>query len=400
MSELTNARKVDLLRGLLTSVSTLALLTFIGTQDMAVAADDDGDHPVVWVELGGQLEKQTGQGDGYVPDFVTNNASAPAISGIDFLSQRGANFSNGAEGKLSFEPADSNWVFSASILYGRSNGQKNIQNKPPGPKLHFKTLYVTQTKTPGGYNRYHFHCCSTGTYTPEFQEPYANLRSRFDQSHMIVDFQAGKDFGLGMFGNKSSSVISAGVRFAQFTSRASSAIQAFPVHDHVKQYHHYAGYSYYRYATVFPTHRYMMTENDSRSFMGIGPAISWNASSPLIGNPQRAEIDFDWGANAAVLFGRQRVAGTHQTTSITNLNYSGNIIQTQHTGKIGRVRTVTVPNVGGFAGISFRYADAKVSFGYRGDFFFGAMDVGNQARKTETAGFYGPFATVSVGLGG
>ena len=61
---------------------------------------------------------------------------------------------------------------------------------------------------------------------------------------------------------------------------------------------------------------------------------------------------------------------------------------------------MTIPNVGGFAGVSFRYANAKVSFGYRGDFFFNAMDTGWDTRKSSTVGFYGPFATISIGLGG
>ncbi len=59
-----------------------------------------------------------------------------------------------------------------------------------------------------------------------------------------------------------------------------------------------------------------------------------------------------------------------------------------------------VPNVGGFAGFTFRLQDFKVSAGYRADFFFGAMDGGVDTAKKENVGFYGPFATVSVGLGG
>jgi hypothetical protein len=59
-----------------------------------------------------------------------------------------------------------------------------------------------------------------------------------------------------------------------------------------------------------------------------------------------------------------------------------------------------VPNLGGFAGISFKYPDAKVSFGYRADFFFGAMDSGIDVVHKENRGFYGPFATISVGIGG
>jgi hypothetical protein len=65
-----------------------------------------------------------------------------------------------------------------------------------------------------------------------------------------------------------------------------------------------------------------------------------------------------------------------------------------------RSRSVIVPNVGGFAGLSYRYSNAKLSLGYRADFFFGAMDGGIDTRKTYDRNFYGPFATISVGLGG
>jgi hypothetical protein len=56
--------------------------------------------------------------------------------------------------------------------------------------------------------------------------------------------------------------------------------------------------------------------------------------------------------------------------------------------------------VGGFAGVSFRYSRAKLSLGYRADFFFGAMDGGIDTRATYDRNFYGPFATISIGLGG
>jgi len=41
-----------------------------------------------------------------------------------------------------------------------------------------------------------------------------------------------------------------------------------------------------------------------------------------------------------------------------------------------------------------------VSFGYRADFFLGAMDGGIDTRRSGDVDFWGPFATVSVGLGG
>jgi len=39
--------------------------------------------------------------------------------------------------------------------------------------------------------------------------------------------------------------------------------------------------------------------------------------------------------------------------------------------------------VGGFAGLSYNFPNAKVSLGYRADFFFGAIDGGPDAAKKE-----------------
>ena len=58
-----------------------------------------------------------------------------------------------------------------------------------------------------------------------------------------------------------------------------------------------------------------------------------------------------------------------------------------------------MPNLGGFAGLSYRMQDFKVSFGYRADFFFNAIDGGIDTRKEENRGFFGPYASISVGLG-
>ena len=41
-----------------------------------------------------------------------------------------------------------------------------------------------------------------------------------------------------------------------------------------------------------------------------------------------------------------------------------------------------------------------MSFGYRADFFFGAIDGGIDKRHSETLNMSGPFVTISFGLGG
>jgi len=59
---------------------------------------------------------------------------------------------------------------------------------------------------------------------------------------------------------------------------------------------------------------------------------------------------------------------------------------------------VVVPNLGSHLGLSMLYRDAKVSFGYRADTFFNAMDGGQDTAKDYNRGFYGPYLNVSLGL--
>ena len=51
-------------------------------------------------------------------------------------------------------------------------------------------------------------------------------------------------------------------------------------------------------------------------------------------------------------------------------------------------------------GVSVKYPNVKFSLGYRADFFFGAVDAGIDERRTKDLGFHGPFASISIGLGG
>jgi hypothetical protein len=150
-------------------------------------------------------------------------------------------------------------------------------------------------------------------------------------------------------------------------------------------------------------HTYTATFHAERNTHAIGPSLSWDASVPVAGSDNGMAVAFNWGANAAFLFGRQRVKGQHQTSGryIKGLA-SGNQISSYAPGAhpVDRARTVTIPNFGGFAGLSFRYADAKLDMGYRADFFFNAIDSGIDTRKSGNIGFYGPFAAISIGIGG
>jgi hypothetical protein len=371
-------------RQLLASVSALALLVCAAAEP--AVADDDTDRPIVWIELGGQLE-QFSKADVFAPPFIgANNWQSMKLTSpakIEAMSP----YTIGGEANISFEPEGTDWVFSAGVRYGRSNAFRHEHDQLKD-RVHYY-LCPNQCLSRGGY------------ITPVTN--YEDVTAGSSETHAILDFQAGKDIGLGMFGKGSTSVVSAGVRFAQFSSKADINL-----HVRVKDGFFNALPNSPSPISVPRSHNYVYTlyGHSERSFHGVGPSLSWKASAPVIGIAQDAGIDFDWGLNAALLFGRQKANVMHQTTGQYYVHKYHNGFSPgfhplyQHASAPHRARSVTVPNVGGMAGISFYYSSAKINLGYRGDFFFGAMDGGLDTAKSETRGFYGPFASVSVGLGG
>lgn len=368
---------------LLTSASALVLTTYVSSTNLAKA--EETDRPTVWIEIGGQFDQFSGQGDAFVPPFVnTFDWGAYSLkSPADLQSTRA--FSLGGDVSVSIQPTDSDWIFSASLRYGRAHGHKFEHQQ--------KTL-VTRFQIPGHFGSKYF--------TKTAPASYAQTSADKSESHVIADFQVGKDVGLGMFGRDGSSEVAVGVRFAQMNEKAQTAIYARPGIGFVP-----GTFLGSPNPTVGNYHRYFGTAQRAAGFHGVGPSISWNASAPVVGKASAGEVTIDWGINAAILFGRQRAQTHHHTTGDYHYN-SGTgkyrvrktAVLSPGTGHRTQTRSIIVPNLGGFAGLSFRYSSAKMSIGYRGDFFFGAMDNGFDARDSETRGYYGPFASFSIGLGG
>jgi hypothetical protein len=359
---------------LLTGVSALALtVSTIGT-----TRAEDAEHPLIWIELGGQMEHISGQGQRFAPDFLSVYSTSSILQEktTPLQAQKPPTFSFGEEARILFQPQGSDWVFSAGARIGRSSNHRHVDHQT---------------------NRVFDAVNGYGSHYITAVEKFADTQSGHRESHAILDFSAGKDVGFGMFGKDSSSVISFGVRFAQFTSRSTFDVRARP--DLGLQYK-YLSSSFQEPRPYY--HSYHATGHASRSFSGIGPSLSWNGSTPFIGNLHDGELTVDWGANAAVLFGRQKATVRHHESGVyreNSIKYLRHTALPTTSGGHDTVRSVTVPNVGGFAGVSWRVQDFKISFGYRADFFFGAIDGGIDARKSETLGFKGPFASISVGLG-
>jgi hypothetical protein len=354
MSELINKNdnRATIRWKLLTGVSALALTAYVSSAGISEAADNTS--PQIWIELDGQFAQQNNNVVVFGAPFL---ASSPFNGGaqLDLEKPQPTIWDKGA--KLTFQPEGSDWVLSLGARYGRIARSETREGHP----------------TTAGMTKY-----SGKNYVA-----YRLFSAQSGESHIILDFQAGKDVGLGKFGSNGTSVISAGVRIAQFNSHSHVDIKSQPTN--VTNYSN----------TV---NKFHASFAEMRRFTGIGPSLSWDASSAIAGNAPDGEISIDWGVNGAVLFGRQRTAAQHQTSE-RSVNYRHNDIVYQTPNAPIRSKNVTVPNLGGFAAVAWRYADAKVSLGYRADMFFGAIDGGIDAAKKENRGFYGPFASVSVGIG-
>jgi hypothetical protein len=382
MSELIEVHAhTNIRRCLMVTASAIAISAGVSVDAMA---RDDSDHPSVWIEIGGQLDRINGTVSPFTAPFIQNNPNADTFTPVSPLQvQRAPRYGEAFEGKLSFAPSGSDWVFSASVRYGRSTGNKKSYQQTHNPKyLHFSGsgVPVTEFITTAAHN-------------------FTSAQSRHDESHAILDFQAGRDVGLGIFGNDGGeSTLSLGVRSAQFSSAVTTDIKSRPDRREFNLFPTSVGT-----VTELAFNVYELRGESHRSFRGIGPSLSWNSSLPLIGNPDAGRVMFDWGINGAVLFGRQKARVSHQTSAHYGrgpLLYIYNTLYQPPPHSRTQSRSVAVPNVGGFAGVSLKFPNAKVSFGYRVDFFFGAMDTGIDSHKSADVSFHGPFASISVGLGG
>lgn len=392
MSELIDVRgrQANLRWKLLATASGLALIGGVSASSAAYAGE--ADRPTVWIEVGGQLERVAADHQPFAPAFTNQFLSDKLLSAASL--EKAPRYSNGFEGSITIDPRDSDWAFVASVRYGRSNATRTSHNQPAPPVLHGIIsipafgIYRTVTGIPAALR-------------------FADASSRGDERHLLLDFTAGRDVGVGGAGKSLS--FNAGVRVAQFTSKSNVKMTANPggivPYKYATQF---AGGAAYIHAPNFSSEDwdiYHATASISRSFKGVGPTLSLNESVTMLGGPDTMAVSIDFGANGAILFGRQKTDihyKVHDDAPI--IPHSGNFKPMtavyHHTYDPVRSRSVIVPNVGGFAGLSFNYANAKLKLGYRADFFFGAMDGGIDMRKTYDRNFYGPFASISIGLGG
>lgn len=376
MSELINTTASrDSRWQLLSSVAACALMA-VATSAPAAAGEEN--RPILWIEVGGQLERLGMSQDLFTPDFVQTYHSLPYLAGKPMNAKSTPRYGVAGDAKISMQPKGTDWVLSVGVTYGRSQGDEIVHNQAPYAFMQSNGLPPDSPLFSIG---------------PRNVMKFNHTTGETRQSHGVLDFKAGKDVGLGAFAN-GTSTFSLGVRYAQFTSKSASSFRSIPYFYYPKNF---------KYNNTKARMRtFYATAQDERSFHGIGPSLSWDGAAPVASDDEQS-VTFDWGVNAALLFGRQKVEGSHMSRGRLfkgGVDFNPPTEYSRHYTPIDRKASKLVPNLGGFAGMSFRYINAKVSLGYRADFFFGAMDGGIDTRKNEDRSFHGPFAKLSIGFGG
>jgi hypothetical protein len=365
MSDLKYAMTTRSMRKqLLTGASYLALAAMFSAP-AARASNESA--PAIWIELGGQLDRRIEDDIALSPMFVPALEANHTVSPLDV--QMPPKFEFGGEGTLSIQPASSNWAFSFSFRYGRSNGTKHEYQQTPLP---------TARQTPDGT------CCFY------LQNRISDAAAQYRESQAILDFRAGRDVGLGLLGSEKNSKIAVGIRVAQFEREENLSADAIP------------GTVVTFPSTGFPLHfayhRYVTDSHVNRSFRGIGPTINWSGSIPLTSDNEGLDIDWDMGG--ALLFGRQKSRLSLKTVDNYHENVFFNFVNhpSTHNANYSRSKAALVPNLEASAGISYRFPHARISAGYRVSEFFNAMDVGVGTRKSSNVLLHGPYATVAIGV--
>jgi hypothetical protein len=348
MSELTNTHYRKLVHcRLLATVSAAALLRLVSAGDAQAA---DTGKPALWLDLGGQLDQLSDEQSRWVPDYFTRHAGP--LGGTFRGVQKVPRYGFDADAGLTIRPDGEGWVLAASVRLGRAQ-----QSRDASKQAHILP-YPVYVQYPSAYS----------------------VVSHETESHLFVDFSVGKDVGLGIAGGEST--LSAGVRIANMRSRSDVQINSnFPI-------------SYHGSATNEPDSHIL------RKFRGAGPVVAWKASAPIAGNLDAGELGIDWGLNGGLIFGRQTMSQTVDAYYRygKRVHYAHpSVHRTAHSTR-WRQKRAAVPEAGAYAAIYYRFPSAKLSLGYRGDWYFNALDGGVASTRQVDRGFFGPFAKISIGI--
>lgn len=308
-------------RSLLCSVSTLALLAVIGGARKAEAAEQV---PGGWsLELQGQYEfAETESTQSFTPSAGIPDTSIEPRHGFE------------GAAKIAYRPTGSPFSYALGVRYGRSRQASRgfSANYPSGGGTFDQTVDTSERL-----------------------------------SHTTVDFEVGKDVGIGLFGS-GTTTIGGGLRYAHFdsTTRGNFATS-------------------FKYGG-FPASRSGQFELSRYSDV-IGPRVFARTTSPFAGELGERGVSLGLNVGAGVLFGRQSAKNDVFLSSGTPGQFP----------QFSRSRQVTVPTVDASAQVNWAVPESPltVSAGYRYDGFYQVIDGGSAGSSHQINSVqHGPFLAV------
>ncbi|HEX6865979.1 MAG TPA: Lpg1974 family pore-forming outer membrane protein, partial [Caulobacteraceae bacterium] len=360
------------------------------------------------VEIGGQVQRHDAPYAKLKPGWYADEDGQTLFSSAtDPLTpqNRDLDWGDGRDVKVTWRPEGSPWFVSGGIRYAKTNGSTpNIhQDEIAGPKVCavpsdyqgglFAKLLCDPTFDYYGYLPPGYYYNEAAVVSPR---NWSDSKARGKEDHLFVDFQAGRDVGMGLIG-AGRSQLSAGLRYAHLQSTTVTTmggITNFDLPD---------GFAA-KYANLDDVSAFFDAERD---FKGTGPTLTWDAAVPLWENGDMGRVDLDWSLTGGVLFGKQRtdISGEEKFYHFYGKYYGAHVGSfldpvTPTPIDIHRSKSATVPLLDLGLGLSYEVQRIKVSTGYRWERYFDAVDGGFAEHQSDDRTIDGPYFKLSVGFGG
>ncbi|MBI1260336.1 MAG: hypothetical protein GC184_01290 [Rhizobiales bacterium] len=196
------------------------------------------------------------------------------------------------------------------------------------------------------------------THPTTFSTFNQNVDATERSTHFVVDFEVGKDIGIGLFGS-GTTTLGGGLRYAHFDSETRGTFAT------SEKYTNAGSFNLSRYSDL------------------AGPRFFARSTSPFNGMMGREGFSLGLSAGVGVLFGEQSAENDVTVTS-------GSIVSHR---PFSRSKHVAVPVLDGSAQLNWDmpHAPLKLMAGYRYDAAYGAVDAGYLDADRQNSVQHGPF---------
>ncbi len=338
----------------------------------------------VTVELGGGVGRYGAGTTDYTPDWLDRYDDEFPLS--QAFQDEDLDWGDTRSIEVAYAPSAA-WRVSAAYRFGKTKGYARdaaYQHVDGG---------LTQ-----GFDFFGCGCAFTA-YTPAPQDNDLRAAARDSEEFELIDLEVGRDVGFGLLGQLSLSRLSAGVRHAKLDSWSKVSMDGVPVQIIPPLTGLFSS------PPLRSRELYFSTLESERSFEGVGPSVTWDASLRLWGAENKGHADLDWSVGGAALFGENTLDSEEVLWGrdvIGGGALEGGAETQLFDEAVSRQRSddATVPNLSLSLGLSYSIDRVKVSTGYSYDRFFDAIDGGYDEAESHDRTIHGPYLKLSLGFGG